>query len=174
MALATVRAGNVIGGGDWSNDRLLPDLVRGFIARKPVRIRRPHAIRPWQHVLEPLRGYIRLAERLLTHDPRYATAYNFGPLEDDARPVQWIVERMTALWEDGALWVNDDTPSPHEAHYLKLDTSRARDELDWTPSLRLDEALEYLVHWFKSWDSHADMHRVTLDQIERYSPLLTQ
>ncbi|MBW8748792.1 MAG: CDP-glucose 4,6-dehydratase [Acidobacteria bacterium] len=171
VAVATGRAGNVIGGGDWSNDRLLPDLVRGFLSRKPVLIRRPHAIRPWQHVLEPLRGYIQLAERLLTHDPRYATAYNFGPIEDDARPVAWIAEHMAAFWGDGASWVVDDAPSPHEAHYLKLDASRARADLDWAPSLRLDAALEYLVRWYRSWDSKADMHAFTLSQIDSYSAL---
>jgi CDP-glucose 4,6-dehydratase len=171
VAVATARAGNVIGGGDWSNDRLLPDLVRGFLSRKPVLIRRPHAIRPWQHVLEPLRGYIRLAERLLTHDPKYATAYNFGPIEDDARPVKWIAERMSAFWGDGATWAIDDAPTPHEANYLKLDASRARAELGWAPSLRLDAALEYLVSWYKTWDSQADMHAFTMGQIENYSLL---
>ncbi|HEY8997718.1 MAG TPA: NAD-dependent epimerase/dehydratase family protein, partial [Edaphobacter sp.] len=171
VAIATARAGNVIGGGDWSNDRLLPDLVRGFLSGKPVLIRRPHAIRPWQHVLEPLRGYISLAERLLTHDPRYASAYNFGPIEDDARPVIWIAEKMTAYWGNGASWVLDDAPSPHEAHYLKLDASKARADLDWAPSLRLDGALEYLVSWYKSWGAGANMHALTLEQIERYSSL---
>lgn len=171
VAVATARAGNVIGGGDWSNDRLLPDLVRGFLSGKPVLIRRPHAIRPWQHVLEPLRGYISLAEKLLTHDPRYASAYNFGPIEDDARPVSWIAEKMTAYWGNGASWVLDEAPSPHEAHYLKLDASKARADLDWAPSLRLDRALEYLVSWYKSWDTGADMHALTLEQIERYRSL---
>jgi CDP-glucose 4,6-dehydratase len=117
VAIATARAGNVIGGGDWSSDRLLPDLVRGFLSGQPVGIRRPHAIRPWQHVLEPLHGYIRLAEKLFTHDPRFATAYNFGPSESDARPVSWIAEQMAGFWSDGASWVLDDAPSPHEAGY---------------------------------------------------------
>jgi CDP-glucose 4,6-dehydratase len=172
VAVATARAGNVIGGGDWSNDRLLPDLVRGFLSGKPVLIRRPHAIRPWQHVLEPLHGYIRLAERLLTHDPKYATAYNFGPIEDDARAVAWIAERMSTFWGDGASWVLDETPSPHEAGYLKLDASRARADLGWTPLLRLDTALDYLVQWYRSWESQANMHAFTLRQIESYNSLL--
>jgi CDP-glucose 4,6-dehydratase len=172
VAVATARAGNVIGGGDWSNDRLLPDLVRGFLSGKPVLIRRPHAIRPWQHVLEPLHGYILLAEQLLTHNPKYATAYNFGPIEDDARPVQWIAERMTEFWGDGASWVLDGASTPHEAGYLKLDASRARADLGWTPQLRLDAALEYLVRWYRSWQSQADMHAFTLAQIESYSSLL--
>ena len=172
VAVATARAGNVIGGGDWSVDRLLPDLVRGFLSGEPVPIRRPHAIRPWQHVLEPLHGYLRLAERLLTHHPKFATAYNFGPIEDDARSVAWIAERMTAFWGDGASWVLDSAPSPHEAGYLKLDASRARADLGWRPLLGLDTALEYLVRWHRAWQAGADMHQYTMDQIQRYSLLI--
>jgi CDP-glucose 4,6-dehydratase len=174
VAVATARAGNVIGGGDWSIDRLLPDLVRGFLSGKPVLIRRPYAIRPWQHVLEPLHGYIRLAERLLTHDPKFATAYNFGPIEDDARPVHWIAERMSQSWGDGASWVLDEVEGPHEASYLKLDASRASADLGWTPLLRLDTALDYLVRWYRQWDKQADMHALTLSQIENYSLLISQ
>jgi len=168
VALATARAGNVIGGGDWSTDRLLPDLVRGFLSGKPVNIRQPHAVRPWQHVLEPLHGYIRLAEKLLTQDPHFATAYNFGPTEDDAKPVAWIAEQMSGLWGHGASWVLDEAPSPHEARYLKLDASRARADLGWIPRLRLDEALALLVHWYKAWDEGAEMHTLTLNQIQQY------
>ncbi|WP_255460795.1 CDP-glucose 4,6-dehydratase [Edaphobacter albus] len=172
VAIATARAGNVIGGGDWSPDRLIPDLVNGFISGKPALIRSPHSIRPWQHVLEPLHGYICLAEQLLTGDPQYATAYNFGPIEDDARPVSWIAERMAGLWGGGASWVLDEEPSPHEAGYLKLDASRARAELGWVPLLRLDGALDFLVQWYRAWQSGADMHNFTLGQIENYMPLL--
>ena len=168
VGVATARAGNVIGGGDWSSDRLIPDLVRGFLSGKPVLIRRPHAIRPWQHVLEPLHGYIRLAEKLLTHEPRFAAAYNFGPNESDARSVAWIAEQMTGFWGEGASWVVDDALSPHEAGYLKLDSSRARAELGWTPQLRLSEALELLVSWYQAWREGADMHACTLQQIEQY------
>jgi CDP-glucose 4,6-dehydratase len=169
--VATGRAGNVIGGGDWSMDRLIPDLVRGFLAGDAVRIRRPQAIRPWQHVLEPLLGYILLAEHLLTGDPRYATAFNFGPSDDDAQTVGWIVERMTKFWGDDASWVLDEDPSVHEAGYLKLDASRARAELTWHPKLRLDTTLNWLVDWYKAWQSGADMHRFTLDQIAAYEKL---
>jgi CDP-glucose 4,6-dehydratase len=169
--IATARAGNVIGGGDWSTDRLIPDLVRGFLAGEPVRIRRPEAIRPWQHVLEPLLGYILLAEKLLTADPRYATAYNFGPSDDDAQSVGWIVERMTKYWGDKASWILDEDPSVHEAGYLKLDASRARTELAWHPRLRLDTTLNWLVDWYKAWQSGSDMHRFTLDQIAAYESL---
>jgi CDP-glucose 4,6-dehydratase len=170
-AIATARAGNVIGGGDWSTDRLIPDLVRGFLAGETVKIRRPQAIRPWQHVLEPLLGYIQLAEKLLTHDPIYATAYNFGPFDDDAQPVGWIAEHMTTFWGDGATWAVDEDPSVHEAGYLKLDASRARAELGWSPRLRLEPTLRWLVEWYKAWQSGADMHTFTLQQIAAYEAL---
>jgi CDP-glucose 4,6-dehydratase len=174
-AIATARAGNVIGGGDWSNDRLIPDLVRGFLAGEPVRIRRPQAIRPWQHVLEPLAGYIALAEHLLSPNPvPYATAYNFGPYEDDAKPVGWIVEKMTAFWGAGASWVIDPNPGVHEAGYLKLDASRARHDLAWHPHLTLETALQWLVEWYRAWQSGQDMNAFTLNQIKQYESLLTQ
>jgi CDP-glucose 4,6-dehydratase len=169
VAVATARAGNVIGGGDWSTDRLIPDLVRGFLAGEPVRIRRPQAIRPWQHVLEPLHGYVLLAERLLGTDPaRYAQAFNFGPGEDDAQPVEWIVERMTQYWGGNASWVLDADPGVHEAAYLKLDAGRARTELAWLPKLDLDTALHWLVDWYKAWQGGAAMHRLTMEQMEEY------
>jgi len=174
VALATARAGNVIGGGDWSADRLIPDLVRGFLAGEAVRIRRPDAIRPWQHVLEPLAGYIALAEHLLSPDAaRYATAFNFGPAEGDAKPVAWIAEKMTAFWGDGARWVLDPDPGVHEAGYLKLDATRAHAELNWQPRLELETALHWLVDWYRAWQSGDDMHAFTLAQIAAYEKLLT-
>jgi CDP-glucose 4,6-dehydratase len=172
VAIATARAGNVIGGGDWSLDRLLPDLVRGFLSGQPVRIRRPHAIRPWQHVLEPLHGYISLAEKLLSGDPRYATAYNFGPSDDDTRPVHWIADRMAETWGGGASWLLDEDPSVHEAGYLKLDASRARADLAWAPRLRLAEAVDWLVQWYRAHDRKEDMQAFTLAQISAYQALI--
>ena len=169
--IATARAGNVIGGGDWSTDRLIPDLVRGFVDGKPALIRRPNAIRPWQHVLEPLHGYLLLAEKLLSGDPRYATAFNFGPSEDDAQPVGWIVEKMVGFWGDSAKWVLDPEPGVHEAGYLKLDASRARAELGWQPKLRLETALAWLVEWYKAQAAGADMKQFTLAQIADYERL---
>lgn len=169
--VATARAGNVIGGGDWSTDRLIPDLVRGFVEGKPALIRRPNAIRPWQHVLEPLHGYLLLAEQLLSGDARYATAFNFGPSDDDAQPVGWIVEKMVGFWGDGARWVLDPEPGVHEAGYLKLDASRARAELGWQPRLRLETALQWLVEWYKAQAAGADVHALTLAQIAAYERL---
>ncbi len=175
VAIATARAGNVIGGGDWSLDRLIPDLVRGFLSGAPVAIRRPHAIRPWQHVLEPLHGYLTLAEKLLSSDrARYATAFNFGPADDDARPVEWIADRMASTWGNGASWFQDGDPGVHEAGYLKLDASRARAELGWTPRLHLADALDWLIHWYQAHQSGHDMNAFTRKQISDYEALLTK
>jgi CDP-glucose 4,6-dehydratase len=175
VAIATARAGNVIGGGDWSDDRLVPDLVRGFQSGKPVLIRRPHAIRPWQHVLEPVYGYMLLAEALMSDTAgTFATAYNFGPSEDDARPVSWIAEHMTSFWGDGASWKLDGVSGPHEAGYLRLDASKARRDLSWTPKLNLETALQWVVGWYKTWDGAkgaAGMKEETLRQIAAYSKL---
>ncbi len=182
--IATARAGNVIGGGDWSLDRLIPDLVRGFLSGSPVPIRRPHSIRPWQHVLEPLHGYITLAEKLLSPDGgRYAQPYNFGPADDDAREVQWIADHMVRTWNQPlpghtptehaqASWFLDEDPSVHEAGYLKLDASRARADLDWTPRLHLADALDWLVRWYRAHAESHDMQAYTLNQILDYEALL--
>jgi CDP-glucose 4,6-dehydratase len=168
VRVASARAGNVIGGGDWSLDRLIPDLVRGFLSGRPVPIRRPRSIRPWQHVLEPLHGYILLAEKLLDGNPKFATAYNFGPADDDALPVQWIAEHMTRSWGHGASWYYDEDHSVHEAGYLKLDASLARADLAWKPQLRLADALDWLVQWYRAHAAGEDMQALTLSQIAAY------
>ena len=172
VAIATARAGNVIAGGDWSLDRLVPDLLRGFLNGQPVPIRRPNSIRPWQFVLEPLRGYLLLADRLLTGDPKYATAYNFGPSDDDARPVRWIADRLTKNWGSETGWFSDEGSSVHEAGYLKLDASRARNDLLWTPVLHLEEALDWIISWHKAHAVGQDMQAITVQQIKDYEALL--
>ena len=168
-ALATVRAGNVIGGGDWAEDRLIPDLIRAFEAGVAPLIRAPDAVRPWQHVLEALGGYIAIAERLMAGDRSFADAWNFGPSDEDARPVGWIVERMRAAWGDGDAPLLDSGPRPHEAGLLRLDSSKARAALGWRPALTLDRALEWIVSWHKAVGSGDDARAVTLAQIADYS-----
>ncbi|WP_429326474.1 CDP-glucose 4,6-dehydratase [Paraburkholderia sp. GAS348] len=167
VAVASARAGNVIGGGDWAEDRLIPDLVRAIRNKQPVRIRNPHAIRPWQHVLEPLSGYLLLAEKLIDDGAHYGEGWNFGPADEDAKPVQWIAERMTQLWGDGASWVMDDRVHPHEASYLKLDCSKAKARLGWRARWNLHESLEKICGWHKAYEQ-ADMRRVSSEQINQY------
>lgn len=168
VALASGRAGNVIGGGDWAQDRLIPDVLRAIEAGQPVNIRSPHAIRPWQHVLEPLSGYLTLAEKLYTGGSVYSEAWNFGPADDDTKPVQWVVERVTHLWGGGASWRLDHTPQIHEAHYLKLDCSKVRAKLGWCPKWQLSETLAGIVAWHKALLDSADMKAFTISQISRY------
>jgi CDP-glucose 4,6-dehydratase len=169
VALATARAGNVIGGGDWSEDRLIPDLIRGFIDGEPVPIRRPLSVRPWQHVLEPIAGYLLLVEKLLSGDENFADAWNFGPWDDDAWPVERIATAMARRWGGGAAWFRAGDQSVHEAGLLKLDSSKARAELGWQPRLRLDTALEWLVDWYQAWQGGTDMQSFTLKQIVAYA-----
>jgi CDP-glucose 4,6-dehydratase len=168
VALATARAGNVIGGGDWAEDRLIPDILAAFERGEPVCIRNPHAIRPWQHVLEPLRGYLSLAEALFTDGPAYAEGWNFGPYEEDAKPVAWIVEHMASLWGGGVKWEIDAGNHPHEANYLKLDISKVRQQLGWVPSLRLSESLDLIIDWSKRRLICDNTRQLTLDQIKQY------
>jgi CDP-glucose 4,6-dehydratase len=171
LALATARAGNVIGGGDWALDRLIPDILAAFDNGRVVKIRNPHALRPWQHVLEPLRGYLTLAERLYEQGPNYAEGWNFGPNEEDAKSVKWIVQQLASMWGKTAKWELDLGDQPHEATYLKLDTSKARSQLGWYPALQLDGALKLTVNWYKQWSACADIRKLTLDQIKAYQAL---
>lgn len=171
VASATARAGNVIGGGDWARDRLIPDILSAFDDGKSVRIRNPNAIRPWQHVLEPLSGYLTLAERLYLEGPRHACAWNFGPLEEDARSVAWIVETMAGLWGEGTEWEVDGGQHPHEATYLKLDISRARTQLNWRPAIGLGRALELVVEWAWARRDRLDLRQFSMEQIRRYQAL---
>jgi CDP-glucose 4,6-dehydratase len=165
--LASARAGNVIGGGDWGEDRLLPDIMRAALGAEQLRVRNPNSIRPWQHVLNPLSGYLVLAQALWDSS-EHASGWNFGPPEQDARPVGWIVQRVGELWPAELDWSIDDGPHPHEARYLKLDSSRARARLGWRPLLGLDAALEATVEWYSQLRAGADMRAVTLAQIETF------
>ena len=169
--IATARAGNVIGGGDWAVDRLVPDIVRAVIENRPVEIRNPNSIRPWQHVMEPLSGYMMLAQGLYEGQQAWAKGWNFGPSVDDVQTVGWIVNRICTLWGGNAKWSQDDSTHPHEAKYLSLDISMAKHEMSWKPKLKLDECLKYVVDWYKSRESHENIYELTMSQIEQYKNL---
>jgi len=167
VQLASVRAGNVIGGGDWASDRLIPDFLRALDAGKTLRIRAPQAVRPWQHVLEPLSGYLLLAEHLVTYGAVFAEAWNFGPEESDAKPVSWIVERLCQK-VPLARWELEGAPQPHEAGLLKLDSAKARTRLGWAPRWSLEIALDKTVEWHHAWKEGQSMAEVSIKQIETY------
>lgn len=167
VAVASARAGNVIGGGDWAADRLVPDMLRAFEQGQAVPIRNPNSIRPWQHVLEPLSGYLVLARRLID-DSGFAEAWNFGPVDRDAKSVEWIVSRMARIWGGAAAWAVDGGQHPHEAGYLKLDISNARHRLGWNPRWGLHQALERTVEWHQAWRGGALMREFSLWQIAAY------
>ncbi|MHB8846764.1 MAG: CDP-glucose 4,6-dehydratase [Nitrospirota bacterium] len=168
VGIASARAGNVIGGGDWAADRLVPDFIRAIVKHDRLQIRNPHAVRPWQHVLDPLCGYLTLAEHLYLDGPRFTGAWNFGPDDADARSVEWIVRTLCDAWGEGASYVIDTGTHPHEAHYLKLDCSKARTELGWRPCWTLDRALESIVTWVKTSSRSGDALGITRKQIAEY------
>lgn len=168
--LATARAGNVIGGGDWSEDRLVPDIVRGIAAGQPIVIRRPDSIRPWQHVLEPLRGYLMLAQKLVENGPAFAEPWNFGPRDEDALSVAELAKRVVATWKTGELKIESDPNAPHEAQFLRLSTAKARSRLGWQPALSLDQAIDWTVGWYKTYSRDPNSVRTkTQEQIQTYS-----
>jgi CDP-glucose 4,6-dehydratase len=162
------RAGNVIGGGDWGEDRLIPDLMRAALSGEAIPIRNPTAVRPWQHVLNPLSGYLELAQALLT-SPELQGGWNFGPADDDVRPVSWIAERLGEQWVGELRWDVDPGPHPHEAHYLALDSTKAREQLGWAPAWDLQAALDSIVAWYSALRDGADMRAATLGQIAAFA-----
>lgn len=174
VALGSARAGNAIGGGDWTSNQLIPDIMRAFLAGQSCLIRSPYAIRPWQFVLEPLRGYLMLAEKLAENPGLYASGWNFGPVESDAQPVCRIADRLSSLWEGGAAWRQDANVHPHEAHFLKLDASKAAAQLEWRPVLPLHTALEWIADWYRAYQAGSNLRKVTQEQIERYEALVAE
>lgn len=166
--IATARAGNVIGGGDWSEDRLLPDVFRSLIFNNELEIRNPYSIRPWQHVLESLSGYLKLAEKLYCGEKEFAQAWNFGPSDEDSKTVGWILEKIKNVWNGEVKWLIDQRKQPHEAHLLKLDSTKARSELKWEPKLNINEAVELTTDWYKSFRDKKDLAELTKEQISFY------
>lgn len=168
-SIASARAGNVIGGGDWAEDRLIPDILKAFENSKSVVIRNPLSTRPWQHVLEPLSGYLVLAQNLYNEGDAFAEAWNFGPKEEDCKPVNWILDKMVEYWGRDAKWELDKNNNPHEAGFLKLDCSKASKELHWKPKWSLDHTLNLIVNWHQDWKSGKNMKDVCLKEIASYT-----
>jgi CDP-glucose 4,6-dehydratase len=171
--LASVRAGNVIGGGDWAADRLIPDAARAFSNGRAVRIRNPASVRPWQHVLEPLAGYLTLAERLFRDPERWGGGWNFGPDERDIRPVSEVIDTLAGAWGGAPGWERDGAEHPHEAQLLRLDVTKSRTVLGWRPRLDLSSAVGMCAEWYKAVGSGADARDISLRHIERYEALLS-
>lgn len=170
-AIASVRAGNVIGGGDWANDRLIPDIIRAIMKNEVVKIRNPNAVRPWQHVLEPLNGYLSLAEKLWNDGKDYSEGWNFGPNDDDIKPVSWIIERFSQLWGEKISYESNRNNHLHEAHYLKLDSTKAKNKIGWSPKINIDLAIKWTVDWYKKFKQDKDMRLITEEQISEFSSL---
>jgi CDP-glucose 4,6-dehydratase len=168
VAVATARAGNVIGGGDWAKDRIVPDAIDAFTGLHTLVVRNPLAVRPWQHVLEPLTGYLQLCERMIDNPPKYSRAWNFGPAAEDVQPVGRVADMLCARWGNGASWTTSTSSAAHEARLLRLDSSAARAELGWQPTWKVSGAIERTVDWYKTWASGGDVREVTLAQADEY------
>jgi CDP-glucose 4,6-dehydratase len=168
-AIASARAGNVLGGGDWSEDRLIPDAIKAFESRQSLNIRNPLATRPWQHVLEPLSGYLVLAQALYKNGPQYMGAWNFGPRDEDVKPVKEVVDLLISKWESPVSWEQDAGSHPHEAHSLRLNISKAQEQLGWSPKWSLDTAIDHIVSWQQAYQKKQDMKAISLSQIHSYS-----
>jgi CDP-glucose 4,6-dehydratase len=167
-SIASARAGNVIGGGDWANDRLIPDTIRAFQNRKKVNIRNPNSIRPWQHVIGLLTGYMILAERMTKYGSEFSQAWNFGPQDQDTRKVEWVVRKFSEYWGEGSSWAVDNNEHPHEANFLKLDCSKSHLQLDWWPKWNLSHSLKKVVEWHKAAEKNEDMRKICINQINEY------
>ena len=168
-SLASARAGNVIGGGDWAEDRLIPDILRAFEKSKPAVIRNPLSTRPWQHVLEPLSGYLVLAQELFLNGDNFAESWNFGPNDEDCKPVSWILDQMVTFWGNNASWILDNKNNPHEAGFLKLDCSKAATRLKWKPKFKLQSTLKSIVDWHQLYINEADLKKQCLKEINNYT-----
>jgi len=170
VAIASVRAGNVIGGGDWAEDRLIPDIFKNILVNKPIKIRNPDSIRPWQFILDALYGYLLLIEKLWDDGIKYSGAWNFGSMED-ARTVSWITKKLSELWDVNIDWEFEKKDHKHEANYLELDCSKSSRMLGWKPKMDLSMTLEWIVNWYKQYQQKNDIRPFTEKQIEKYNSL---
>ncbi len=170
-AVASARAGNVIGGGDWAEDRLVPDILNSLMKEEPTLIRSPNATRPWQHVMEPVHGYLMLAEKLYNEGQEFVGGWNFGPPDSSEKSVEWVIDELYKLWETSMEWIRDTNPGPPEKTFLKLDSSKSRAYVGWRPKLDLPTTLEWIVKWTQEYEKGSDMRQVTLDEIERFMQL---
>ena len=168
VALASARAGNVLGGGDWAEDRLIPDFFRSILKGEKLKIRSPYAIRPWQHVLEPLSGYLKLCAKLYKEGPEFAEGWNFGAENSDAKNVEWIIKKISELWNDKVTYEIENTSQLHEASYLKLDCTKAKTLLGWNPVWNVETTLKMIADWYKEYQCNSDMRQVCVNQIEQY------
>lgn len=171
-SLASCRAGNVIGGGDWGKDRLIPDIMRGISSDKIIKIRNPNSTRPWQYVLDPLNGYLTLVEKLWSSGSEFSEGWNFGPLENDEKPVKWIVEKIIKLWSKDIKWEICNDSNLHEESYLRLNCIKANSRLDWMPKLNLEQGLEWITEWYKQYEQGNNMKDITEQQINEFQKLL--
>jgi len=171
VSLDSCRAGNVIGGGDWGKDRLIPDIMRGILNNEIIKIRNPNSTRPWQHVLDPLNGYLTLAEKLWSSGSEFSEGWNFGPLEDNEKPVKWIVEKLTNGWSKDIRWDVDDSSNPHEENYLRLNCTKANSRLKWMPKLNLEQGIEWIIEWYKQYEQNKNIKEITEQQIEKFQKL---
>ena len=172
MSVATCRAGNVIGGGDWNKDRLIPDIMRGIINNEIIKIRNPNSIRPWQHVLDPLNGYLTLAEKMWSAGNEFSEAWNFGPTEEGEKSVKWITEKLTKKWSSDIKWDIDNDINPHEENSLRLNCMKANSRLSWRSKLNLEQGLDLVLEWYKQYKQNNDMKKITEQQIEEFQKLL--
>ncbi len=171
VALATCRAGNVIGGGDWGKDRLIPDIMKGILDNNLIKIRNPNSTRPWQHVLDPLNGYLTLIEKLWLSGSKFSEAWNFGPLENDEKSVKWIVEKITEQYSKNIRWDIDNNTNPHEEDHLRLNCNKANSRLNWLPKLNLEQGLEWTIEWYKKYEQNYNIREITEQQIEKFQKL---
>ena len=171
ISLASCRAGNVIGGGDWGKDRLIPDIMRGILNNEIIRIRNPSSTRPWQYVLDPLNGYLTLAEKLWSFGSKFSEGWNFGPQEKNEKSVKWIVEKLTYQWSKNIKWDIDNSVNPHEENYLRLNCKKANSKLGWMPKLNLEQGLEWTIKWYKEYQQNNNMKEITEHQIEEFQNL---